>query len=69
MATIEQLEAQSAALEEALSSGVYQVRHGDKMVTYQSTAQILAALANVKGRLRRATGAPRRRYATSTKGL
>jgi hypothetical protein len=68
--TLEQLNAQRDALQEAIASGVLMIRHEGKSISYQSTQQLLAALRNIETRIRRAEGGPRRRYAYTTgKGL
>lgn len=69
--TLEEMEAQANALREAINSGTYQVRHGDKSVMYQTTAGMIQALNRLDAEIRRAKGTRvRHRYAyTAGKGL
>ncbi len=46
-------------LREAIAAGVLSVRHGDKMLTYQSLPEMRKALAAMEGQ----RGRRRRRYA------
>jgi hypothetical protein len=43
--TLEELQSQRAALAKALHTGAFQVRRGDKQVTYRSVEEIKKALA------------------------
>lgn len=69
--TLDEMEAQATALREAINSGTYQVRHGDKSVMYQTTNAMIQALNRLEAEIRRAKGSTvRRRYAyTAGKGL
>ena len=60
---------QLAALETALTSGNLEVRYGDKLVKYQSTADMRALRADMRGELIAAgllADAPQRGVATVT---
>ena len=71
--TIEEMKVQRDALKEALNSGALQVRHGDKSITYQSTANMEKALRRLEAEItatERGGKRIRRRYAlTQGKGL
>ena len=69
--TLEQLRAQREALQAARLSGVFQIKAGDKWITYRSDKEIQAALADVDREIARMEGRPRPRRirAYCSKGL
>ena len=69
--TLEQLKAQREALQAARLSGVFQIKAGDKWITYRSDKEIQAALADVDREIARMEGRPRPRRirAYCSKGL
>lgn len=69
--TLQEMQEARADLYAALVSGVYSVRHKDRTVTYQSFAQMKAALAQLDRDIATAAGRPskRRAFAISGKGL
>ena len=60
MATLSELQAQKAALEEARGSGELRIRTLDNEVTYRSMDEIDRALASVDDAIARVEGTPRR---------
>ena len=50
-------QAELDALKEAIATGALTVRHGDKSITYKSTAEMLAAVERIKREL----ASPKRR--------
>ena len=69
--TLEQLKAQREALQAARLSGVFQIKAGDKWITYRSDKEIQAALADVDREIAQMEGRPRPRRirAYCSKGL
>ena len=67
----EQLKAQREALQAARLSGVFQIKAGDKWITYRSDKEIQAALADVDREIAQMEGRPRPRRirAYCSKGL
>jgi hypothetical protein len=72
MATLATLQARLDALDGMIASGVLQTRHGDTMLTFRSTTELLKARQFVQDQIDDANGTSRRRvhYAyQSGKGL
>jgi hypothetical protein len=60
MPTLEELQAQLAALQQAYVSGVLTVKHKDVETTFRSMQALREAMAFVQSQIRILTGAPRK---------